>query len=413
MSAVKKLFENDMKVVRSSDYPVNNLKVSEVHTNNSETQFNEVIEIADGVPFQLIFGPEIGEGYYLNVGDGVRQLLGIEPGGLTEKLFFGMIEEVVPLYDHIPADPAESREKFISGEIKKYKAEVLVTTALGEKKWISDSSLPLKDEETGKVIGSFGILFDISERKQTLAHLARANEKADESDRLKTAFVQNISHEVRTPLNAIIGFTTLLCEQGQDSQQRQQFLDIINYSTGHLLEMMDNIIEISRLDSNSVAVNAKEIELNALMQRIYNQFSPKAAEKKILLSFDPGVAEGDIFIITDGFKLLQVMSCLVSNAIKFTIHGTVEFGYKLKEGSIEFYVSDTGIGIPEEHKSRIFNRFYQAENQSTRNYAGTGLGLSISKAYIELLGGSIWFTSQVGQGSAFRFTLPYEKDLNG
>ena len=408
MSAVKKLFKSEMKVVKSSDYPVNNLKGTDVHQPESGIQFCDAIENADGVPFQLIFGSEIGEGYYLKVGDGVEQLLGIEPGSLTEKLLLSLVEEIVPLYDHIPTDLAEIREKFINGEIKKYKAEVLVTTHLGEKKWLSDSSLPMKDEESGKVIGSFGILFDISERKQTLAYLARANEKADESDRLKTAFVQNISHEVRTPLNAIVGFSTLICEPEQDRDHRQQFRDIINNSTDHLLEIMDNIIEISRIEANAVSVAVKEVNRNSDMQRVYNRFSPKADEKKILLRFTKQIDANEVNIMTDGYKFLQVMTNLLSNAIKFTMAGIVEFGYKLKDGRIEFYVSDTGIGVPEEHKSMIFNRFYQAEMSKTRSYAGTGLGLSISKAYIELMGGTIWFTSQPGEESTFCFTLPSE-----
>lgn len=407
MSAVKKIIKKDMKVVKTSNYPVNNLKGSEMHLLKSENQYCEAIENADGVPFQLIFGSEIGEGYYLNVGEGVQQLLGIEPGRLTEKLYLSMVEEIVPLYDHIPADLAESREKFINGEIKKYKAEVFVITPGGGKKWISDSSLPLKDEETGKVIGSFGILFDISERKEILEHLARATEKANESDRLKTAFVQNISHEVRTPLNAIVGFSTLICEPEQDRDQRQQFRDIINNSTDHLLEIMDNIIEISRIEAEAVTVAVNVVSLNSVMKRVYSRFSPMADEKKIILHFTTQMDANEVRILTDGYKLLQIMTNLLSNAIKFTMAGTVEFGYKLKDEMIEFYVSDTGIGVPENHKSRIFNKFYQAETSKTRNYAGTGLGLPITKAYIELQGGKIWFTSQPGEGSTFWFTLPY------
>jgi signal transduction histidine kinase len=401
-----------MKVIRSSEYTENGLRLSEAHLNNNEAHLSEVIEFADGVPFQLIFGPEIGEGYYLNVGEGVRQLLGIEPRGLTEKLFLDIIEEVVPLYDHIPADMNESRKKFISGEIDRYKAEVLVTIPGGGKKWISDSSIPLKDEETGRVIGSSGILFDITERKQTIAHLARANEKADESERLKTAFVQNLSHEVRTPLNAIIGFSTLLCEPEQDLQQRQQFLDIINTSTDHLLEVIDNVIEISRIDANIVKPEYKNVDINAMLERVYNQFKPKTDGNKISLYLNPGLGDSNLRIETDGYMLLQVMICLAGNAIKFTEHGKVELGYNLKDDKVEFYVSDTGIGIPDEHKPKIFNRFYQAENSATRGYSGTGLGLAISKAYTELLGGSIRFESKVGEGSVFWVTLPVKKPDN-
>jgi signal transduction histidine kinase len=354
----------------------------------------------------LIFGQGPGEGYYVNAGAGIRQLLGILPEEFTEKDFHEMIDKIVPLSDDIPSEMSETRKKFISGELKSYKAEVLIRMADGEKKWIQDTSLPLIDEDTGKVIGAFGILFDINERKQALAHLENDKEKAEESDRLKSAFLHNISHEIRTPLNAIVGYSTLFCDAENSPDKRQEFMDIIFRSTDHLLEIIDDIVEISNIEANTVKIRKEVINLNTTLRKIYERFRVKASEKSISLCFKEVPDDSEVKIFTDGYKLSQILSHLIGNAMKFTKEGEIEFGYRVRENKIEFYVSDTGIGILQEHHARIFNRFYQAESSITRRFEGSGLGLSISKAYVELLGGEIWFTSQSGKGSVFYFTLP-------
>jgi signal transduction histidine kinase len=374
--------------------------------------FCQVIENAAGVPYQLIFGKGIGEGYYLNVGDGIKQLLGINSGEFTEQLFQGMIEEIIPLSEDIPKDRVESREKFINRGIQRYKAEILVRTPCGEKKWIRDSSVPVTDDKTGNVIGLFGIFFDISEHKQTLLQLEKASERATESDRLKSAFMNNLSHEIRTPLNAIVGFSTLLGEPGHIMDERFEYMDIITHSSDHLLEIVDDIVEISKIEAKIVRLIRKETNLNQMLQRVYDRFKPQASEKNILLRFDAHMDEKDIIIMTDGYKLFQSLTNMVGNAVKFTLEGKVEFGYSLKEDKIEFYISDTGIGVKKEHQPNIFNTFYQAESSSTQRYEGTGLGLAIAKAYIELLGGEIWFTSKYGEGSVFYFNIPDSRLLS-
>jgi signal transduction histidine kinase len=402
----KKIFQNDMKVIKASDYPVRRFKGSGANLITSGNKLSEAIENADGVPFQLIFGPEPGEGYYVNVGAGFRQLLGIESGDLTEKFFIEMVEEVFPLFENIPADMSEARKKFINGEIEKYKVEILIHTPSGVKKWIRDASVPLKDEETGKIIGSVGILFDISDRMDAIQRLARADERAIECDELKTAFLHNLSHEVRTPLNAIIGFSSLICEPGQDVYGKKEYLDIINNSADHLLDMMNNIFEISHLDAKGVKTRLKEVNIYCLMRKVYDRYVKEAENNNLEFRFEADLHAIDLTIQTDEMKLIQVISNLVSNAIKFTKTGRVELGYIQKDDSVEFYVSDTGIGIPDENKPHIFKRFYQAESGPARSYPGTGLGLAISKGYIELLGGTIWFTSDQGRGSEFRVSLP-------
>ncbi len=382
-------------------------------TNEVEKQFNNsgdflcrAIENADGVPYQLVFGPAIGEGYYLNVGFGIKQLFGITPVEFTEELYHRMIEEIIPSNEDIPRNPVKLREKIISGKIQNYKAEILVMTPSGEKKWIKDSFIPVIDDKTGKATGLLGIFFDISEHKQTLLQLERAMEKATESDRLKAAFLNNLPHEIRTPLNAIVGFSTLLNEPGHDIEDQLEFRDIITHSSDHLLEIVDDVLEISKIEAKIVRILRKEVNLSRMLHRVYDRFRPAADEKKILLRYDARMDEKEIIINTDGYKLFQSLTNLLSNAVKFTLAGKVEFGFRIKEGMIEFYVSDTGIGIGLEHQPNIFKPFYQSESSSTKRYEGTGLGLAIAKAYIELLGGDIWFNSEPGEGSVFFFNIP-------
>jgi signal transduction histidine kinase len=368
--------------------------------------FYRVIENADGVPFQLIFGQQPGKRSYLDTGAGITKLLGVAPEDLTEKVFDSMIEEIVPLSEDIPADLSESRRKFISGEIKSYRADYLVRTVGGERKWIRDASLPLIDEETGKVTGAFGILYDITGSK---LNLDRIKEKEAEFDRLKADLLHNISHEIRTPLNAIVGFSTLLGEHIDIPQRRKEYLEIITRNSDHLLEIVDDIVEISKIDAKMVKIRKDKVNLNSVLRKVYDQFRAEAFAKGVLLSFEPEHDTGEADVYTDWYKLTEVLRNLVENALKFTFEGRVEFGYSVKEGKIEFYVSDTGTGIPLEQQAKIFSRFFQGNSSSSRSFGGTGMGLPIAKAYVELLGGEIWFNSQPGEGSVFRFTVPYER----
>jgi signal transduction histidine kinase len=386
----------------SSGYQVGS---DEGKSQDPEEFFYRVIENADGVPFQLIFGLQAGEVSYSYVGAGITKLFGVAPEDLTEKVFDSMIEEIVPLSEDTPMDRSESRRRFISGEIKSYKAEILVRTAGGERKWIRDASLPLIDEETGEVIGAFGILYDITAIK---LNPERIKEKEDEYDCLKNDLLHNISHEIRTPLNAIVGFSTLLAEHIDIPERRKEYLEIITRNSDHLLEIIDDIVEISKIDAKMIKIRKDKGNLYSVLRKVYDQFRAEAFAKDVELSFEPEHDTGEADVYTDWYKLTEVLRNLVENALKFTFEGRVEFGYSVKEGKIEFYVSDTGSGIPLEQQARIFSRFFQGDSSSSRNYEGTGMGLPITKAYVELLGGEIWFISQPGEGSVFRFTVPYE-----
>jgi signal transduction histidine kinase len=399
-----------MKISRSQDnYGIQVSRNQEEKFPDADSYYYQAIENADGVPYHLIFLSQTSEEYYLKAGAGIEELLGIPPEDFTEKLFRSMIEEVVPLSKDAPADLAESRRRLLSREIRNCKLEILLRTEDGKRKWIRDSSLPLIDDETEQVIGVFGILQDISSIRLKPDNLNKISEKEDECDNLKVAFLHNISHEIRTPLNAIIGFSTLLGEHLDDPVRRLEDMDIITRNADNLLKVIDDIVEMSKIEAKTVRISKDSVNLYSLLRRVYDQNRDDACRKGLIFKFAtaPDAKETEIF--TDSYKLAQVLSNLVGNSIKFTKEGQVQFGYSLNEKKIEFFVSDTGIGIPEEHQANIFSRFYQADCSSRRSYGGTGLGLAIAKAYVELLGGDIWFTSNASEGTVFSFTLPDER----
>jgi PAS domain S-box-containing protein len=248
---------------------------------------------------------------------------------------------------------------------------------------------------------------DITLRKIAEAELIAAKEKAEESDRLKTAFLHNVSHEIRTPMNAIIGFSALLNEPDTTEEERHQFIEIIFQSGSQLLSIINDIVDIANIESGQVKLNIKEMNLNFSLRSLDEQFSYKEKSDLISINLEAGLPDNKAFIETDGTKLIQILSNLINNATKFTKEGRIDFGYSLKDGNLEFFVRDTGIGIPPEHHEKIFERFFQVDNLVSRKFGGTGLGLSICKAYVELLGGKIWVSSHPGEGTDFHFTIPY------
>lgn len=239
--------------------------------------------------------------------------------------------------------------------------------------------------------------------------LIKAKDKAEESDRLKTAFLHNISHEIRTPMNAIVGFSSLLSEPDLSSETRQSFIETIVQSSNNLLAIITDIVDISNIEAKLVKISKSEVDLNATMKTVGDIFELKIKENKKPLNIIISCPDISVKTLTDSGKLFQVLSNLVNNAMKFTDSGDIGIGYSKREKDIQFYISDTGIGISEENFNKIFDRFFQVEYTETRKYEGAGLGLAISKAYVELLGGKIWVNSEIGKGSVFYFTLPMEE----
>ncbi len=278
----------------------------------------------------------------------------------------------------------------------------------GERLWLRTSKLPLHDKD-GKITGLVGIGHDITHRKENEEELVRAKEKAEESDRLKTAFLHNISHEIRTPMNAITGFASLLNNPGLPPNKITDYTTIISNSSHQLLSIITDIIHIATIEAGQEKVVEKEMNLNYLLNTLYLQFEAVAKPKGIRLIIETPLDDSESDLITDETKLSEILTNLINNALKFTKKGTVTISYTVINTFLEFSVKDTGIGIPAGMHEKIFDRFLQVDHTVTREHEGTGLGLSISKAYVNLLGGEIWVASQPDKGSDFCFTIPFNR----
>lgn len=232
-------------------------------------------------------------------------------------------------------------------------------------------------------------------------------ENAKRSDRLKSAFLANMSHEIRTPLNSIVGFSELLCDNAMPDAKRERFVNIIQDNNQNLLRLIDDILDISRIESNQLTITPEYCNVHELFYNLetsYKKHKIVEANSKVKVVYQRTVQ--DIILDTDISRFHQVMVNLLDNALKFTAEGAIEFGFCVKEAFIEVYISDQGIGIKEEDISRLFNRFYKIEHSDGKIYKGTGIGLSLCKDIVQLLGGKIWVESQFGKGSTFYFTLP-------
>lgn len=263
----------------------------------------------------------------------------------------------------------------------------------------------------GNISHFVAIKDDISNRKQMEEVMRKAKEKAEDSDRLKSAFLANMSHEIRTPMNAIVGLSGLMSDPELPVTERQNFSEIIRENSNLLLQLIDDIVDISKIEAGQINIRPAICDIKSLMADIYESYKLQIKDRednlRFLLNRDDSPER--LYTFTDGQRLRQVIMNLISNALKFTEKGSVQFGCKLTETSeILFYVKDTGIGIPKDKLELIFDRFRQVEETEARNHRGAGLGLSISKSLVELLGGSIWAESEKGKGSCFSFTIPYQ-----
>jgi signal transduction histidine kinase len=238
--------------------------------------------------------------------------------------------------------------------------------------------------------------------------LVEAKERAIESDKLKTAFLANMSHEIRTPMNGILGFAELLKDPDLKIDDQHKYLSVIEQSGNRLLNLINDIIDISKIEAGQIDLSIQPEDINQLIDSEYQFFKAEAELKDLRLLFSKGLPDEKAIILTDKLRLNQILTNLIKNSIKFTQNGEIEFGYQLKGNFLEFFVRDEGIGISNEMKDKIFERFHQGDLSLKRRYEGAGLGLSISKAFIDMLGGQIWVQADEGKGSTFYFTIPYK-----
>ena len=277
---------------------------------------------------------------------------------------------------------------------------------------IANKDLTFQNEEKEKranelLIANKELVFQNEEKEKRATELTIAKEQAEESDRLKSAFLTNMSHEIRTPMNGILGFTELLKEPNLSSDDQQDYIQTIQISGARMLNTINSIVDISKIESGLMKVDIKETNINEKMEFTYKFFKPEAEIKGLQLLFKNSLPAKKAIIKTDNEKVYGMLTNLIRNAIKFTYEGSIEFGYEKKGEYLEFFVKDTGIGIPQNQHKIIFERFRQGSESHNRGYEGSGLGLSIAKSYVEMLGGEIWVESEEGKGSIFYFTIPY------
>ena len=250
---------------------------------------------------------------------------------------------------------------------------------------------------------------DITKRKIAEIRLEEAKLKAEEADQLKSAFLANISHEIRTPMNAIIGFSKMIGSSDFDLEEKNRFIDIIISNGKLLMEMINDMISLSKIESNQVTVKESFCKVNDLMVELYREYSFDLTSKPIRLKLSNQNANPKFGVTTDKYLLNEILKKLIDNAIKFTNEGEIEIGYHMEgKDRLLFFVKDTGIGIDEEQIKRIFERFHQIDNKTTRKYEGTGLGLAIAQHYTILLGGKIEVKSGIDNGSNFHFSIPFK-----
>ncbi len=307
------------------------------------------------------------------------------------------------------AEKYHENDRIIVKEQKPIRTEEWITLADGSRH-LMDTFKVLYYDKSGKALGIMAISRDITELEETRINLKTAKDKAEEADKLKTAFLANMSHEIRTPMNSIIGFSNLLIEENLTADEKEEYVGHINHGSETLLKLIDDIIDIAKIEAGQLSVSFDSCNLNDVMNELYVTHASLLSRRHknhIRLIKEVSVLSKGAEIHTDEFRLKQVLSNLLVNAIKFTDEGSITFGFNQLGDFLEFYVKDTGIGISPEGQQVIFDRFRQDNQNGIKHAGGTGLGLAISQHIVNLLGGQIKVDSIYGRGSVFSFTIPY------
>ena len=313
-----------------------------------------------------------------------------------------VIEDVVGEYTTVhPEDrklQMQSYQEMLEGKRESYSREIRVINPDGSIKWIRSTVLVKQFRPEISLVELIGVNFDITELKITEKKLREAKEKAEESDRLKSAFLANMSHEIRTPLNAIVGFSNLLMD-ATDEEEKRQYISIVEENNELLLKLISDILDLAKIEAGTFDMVDGEVDAGQLCSDIVKAVRLKAPQGvEIILE----IPAEECRLLSDKNRIHQVIANFANNALKFTSQGSITIGYEVKGDKIEFYVRDTGIGIPEELQNQIFDRFVKLNSF----VHGTGLGLSISQSIVRQLGGEIGVESEKDRGARFWFTLP-------
>ncbi|MFC2102132.1 PAS domain S-box protein [Bacteroidota bacterium] len=370
----------------------------------SERKQNEEALLASEERYRTLT-ENVGEGVcfidenetFIYANSSAEKLYGVGKGGLLGLNLLDFIHEKdIDLINNETLKRSQGKKSV-------YEHEIVLKD--GSKKDLLITATPKFDNK--KFSGTIAIFRDISKLKEAELQLVRAKELAEKNDQLKTVFLETMSHEIRTPMNGILGFVQLLGEAYITKEEQQKYLSTIAKNGDRLLNVVTNIVSFSKIESGQMEVLISRTNVNEALNSIYHFFKTMAEEKGLQISLNTSLSANQSFVMTDQEKVHAILAKLVRDAIKYTREGSIEFGCKKKGKFLEFFVKDTGEGIPEDKREVIFERFRQASEGHARNHTGAGLGLTISKAYVEKLGGKIWVESEVGKGSTFYFTIPF------
>ena len=372
----------------------NNTQQELIRVNKEREQFLNFFKVSPDI--MVIADPN---GAFLATNPATTKLLGYSEKEITAKPF---IEFVHPDDKQNTLDEIERQTK-LGSSLNFENRYLCKNNTYSLLSWSASFS---KEEKN-----TYATARDITKERLIEHELIKAKEKAEESDRLKSAFLSNMSHEIRTPMNGILGFSDLLKTPNLSGKEQQQYIGIIEKSGKRMLNILNDIVSVSKIESGLMEVHIQKANINEQIDFVFAFFKPEMEKKGLRFLIKKSLVNKDAFIQSDGEKIYGILTNIVKNALKFTEKGSVELGYTLKKenGTSEllFYVKDSGIGIPKDRQLPIFDRFIQADIAGEMAYQGAGLGLSISKAYVQLLGGKIWVESKEGVGSVFYFTLPY------
>jgi len=364
--------------------------------------------ILDNLPIGLALNQiDCGEAIYMN--KKFEEIYGWKFGEITSVTTF--FEKVYPDENYRKHIIERIMNDINSGDSDQMHWEnVRITNKDGSHRIVDAVNIPLIHQNI-----MVSTVMDITRMHQIQNDLILAKEHAEESDRLKSAFLANMSHEIRTPMNGIIGFADLLKEPRLSTEEQKEYISLIELSGARMLNIINDIVDISKIESGQMTINMTESNINDQIEYVYTFFKPEVEQKGMHFSFKNGLLSKESVIRTDREKVFAILINLVKNAIKYSDAGAIEFGYVLNSSGetsmLEFFVKDQGVGIPINRQKAIFERFVQADTGDKRAYQGAGLGLAISKNYVEMLGGTIWVISEPAKGSTFYFTLPYHTAL--
>jgi len=383
-----------------------------------DIKFQKLSTGLPGMIYQFTRRPD-GSYYIPFSTNGITDIFGCTPEEVSED-FSPITRAVLPADLPKLIDSIENSAKYLTPWTCEYRTQIPGRPI----RWMMGKSIPEKLPDGS--ITWYGFNTEITEfkemEKSLLEHqtqllisnveMKKAKERAEESDRLKSAFLSNMSHEIRTPMNSIVGFSQLLSAPVVSDKDRMDYAKIINDSCRRLLNTINDILDLSRLDAGQAIVKKQSFQVYKLLQELHDVHINAYTQKNLALRIEVNPELESLSMFSDEQKIYQILNNLLSNAFKFTKAGAVEFGYALSGEDVEFFVRDTGIGISKEKTDFIFGRFNQADISAGRGYEGSGLGLAIAKGFVTLLGGKIWFESEEGVGSLFKFTIPYGPTLS-